>query len=103
MFILGGTCRLLTEIESGDRSVRRIKVAPQKKQGHEIPQRFLGQQDLTQSGVAMPQEDGGLNKRPRHRDSSDLEDGTRTYVKRKGWAKVSVRESSVLSLVEGQK
>lgn len=100
MFILGGTCRLLTEIQTGDRSVRRIRVAPQRNQGH---QRSPGQQDLNQSGVATPQEDGGHNKKPRHKDSSDFEDGSRTKVTRKGWAKRSVRKSSILNLVESQK
>ncbi|XP_074635804.1 tetraspanin-9-like isoform X4 [Acropora palmata] len=103
MFILGGTCRLLTEIQSGDRSVRRIRVAPQRNQGHQIPQRSPGQQDLNQSGVATPKEDGGHNRKPRHKDSSDFEDGSRTKVTRKSWAKRSVRKSSILTLVESQK
>ncbi|XP_029185331.2 tetraspanin-9-like isoform X1 [Acropora millepora] len=103
MFILGGTCRLVTEIQTGDRSVRRIRVAPQRNQGHQIPHRSPGQQVLNQSGVATPQEDGGENRKPRHKDSSDFEDGSRTKITRKGWAKRSVRQSSILNLVESQK
>ena len=100
MFILGGTCRLVTEIESGDRSVKRIRVAPQHNQGHEIPQTSLGQQGFNQSRVARPQGDGGHNTNLRQRETDDFEDGGRTRVKRKNWAKISTRQSSILSLVE---
>ena len=110
MFILGGTCRLLSEIESGDRAVKRTRVVPINIQQSDPRQR---NRKLTNTGPANNEQgrSGPTNgetkpKRTgdhipsRRRDADDFEDGTRNTTTRKNWAKVNPKYNSVLSLLE---
>ena len=93
MFILGGTCRLIAEIESGDRSVKRTRVVPlnitQDRQRQEITQQKTTGQ--------MP----GTNKLepPEYSDESEARKISSAKARR-NWAKANPKYNSILSLVE---
>ena len=110
MFILGGTCRLLSEIESGDRTVKRTRVVPINSQQSDSRQR---NRKLTSTGQANNEKGrpGPTNDEPkpqqagahilsRRRDADDDEDGMRNTTARKKWAKINPKYNSVLSLLE---
>ena len=66
MFILGGTCRLIAEIESGDRSVKRTRVVPlnikQDHQKHEVTTQKSTGQIPVNAGPIHPK--AGASKEP---------------------------------------
>ncbi|XP_068679405.1 tetraspanin-9-like isoform X2 [Montipora capricornis] len=101
MFILGGTCRLLSEIESGDRTVKRIRVVPQNHPMPQMSERAGHDQESfkqTPEETTPPQD--RKQKRPQPQDSVDLVDGRRHSTTRKNWAKENRRPNSILSLIE---
>ena len=95
MFILGGTCRLIAEIESGDRSVKRTRVVPlnikQDHQKQEVkPQKHSGQIPVNAGASKEPQE-----------DADEFEEREKSSIAaRRNWAKVNPKYNSILSLIE---
>jgi len=119
MFILGGTCRLIAEIESGDRSVKRTRVVPLNIQQNNPRQentrlKNTGQTSLAQASTGQTisaQANTGQTKagsKPQHasahtvqqEDDDDFEDGTRRATARRNWAKINPKYNSVLTLLE---
>lgn len=105
MFILGGTCRLISTIESGDRSVRRTRVVPINIQQN-LPRQDTSTQVSNGQGNVKGKSDTaqsqqvGTGQVLQRRDSDDFEDGGRGTHGRRNWAKVNPKYNSVLSLLE---
>lgn len=102
MFILGGTCRLIAGIESGDRSVKCTRVVPLNiKQDHQkqevIPQKSTGQIPAN-AGPIPPKARG--SKEPQE-DADEFEERKKPSIAaRRNWAKVNPKYNSILSLIE---
>ncbi|KAJ7374164.1 hypothetical protein OS493_009506 [Desmophyllum pertusum] len=91
MLILGGTCRLISEIESGDRFVKRTRVVPFNNQQNAPRQSHVQQTN--------PQQAAASNVQQNH--SEDSEDGSRSSrIERKNWAKVNPKYNAVFSLLD---
>ena len=102
MFILGGTCRLIAEIESGDRSVKRTRVVPLNiKQDHQkqevTTQKSTGHIPVN-AGPTPPK--AGASKEPQE-DADEFEESKKSSIAaRRNWAKVNPKYNSILSLIE---
>lgn len=94
LFILGGTCRLIADIESGDRLVKRTRVVPIN-----VKPRGQTQENTQQASAGMKPQQASTSKGHRE-DSDEFEEEPRSTIARKNWAKVNPKYNSVLSLLE---
>ena len=94
LFILGGTCRLIADIESGDRFVKRTRVAPIN-----VKPRGQTQENTQQRSAGMKPQQASASK-GHQEDSDKFEEEPRSTIARKNWAKVNPKYNSVLSLLE---
>ena len=107
LLILGGTCRLISEIESGDRFVKRTRVVPLNVQQNarrqpQVQQANPGpnhQQAATVTGTQKPFA-AASSKVQRNNADDDSEDGDRKSTARKNWAKVNPKYNAVFSLLD---
>lgn len=107
LLILGGTCRLISEIESGDRFVKRTRVVPLNIQQNarrlpKVQQANPGpnpRQAATVTTAAAPFA-ATAPKVQRNNDDDDSEDGGRRSTARKNWAKVNPKYNAVFSLLD---
>lgn len=102
MFILGGTCRLIAEIESGDRSVKRTRVVPlnikQDHQKQEVTTQKSPGHIPVNAGQIPPK--AGASKEPQE-DADEFEESKKSSIAaRRNWAKVNPKYNSILSLIE---
>lgn len=105
MLILGGTCRLISEIESGDRFVKRTRVVPFNVQqnAQRLPQVQRANRDPNphpnprQPSTATA---ASSSKVQRNNTNDDSEDGSRNSTARKNWAKVNPKYNPVFSLLD---
>lgn len=105
MLILGGTCRLISEIESGDRFVKRTRVVPFNVQqnAQRLPQVQRANRDPNpdpnprQPSTATA---ASSSKVQRNNTNDDSEDGSRKSTARKNWAKVNPKYNPVFSLLD---
>ena len=101
MLILGGTCRLISEIESGDRFVKRTRVVPFNVQqnAQRLPQVQRANRDPNprQPSTATA---ASSSKVQRNNTNDDSEDWSRKGTARKNWAKVNPKYNPVFSLLD---
>lgn len=117
MLILGGTCRLIAAIESGDRTVRRTRVVPINVQPIAVAPIQVQNvyPDYWSPGYLNPgQGNSGPTPQPAKAEpeevtqndsaaplSEDSEDGPiRSNIKRKEWAKINPKYNPVFSLLD---
>ena len=122
LLILGGTCRLISEIESGDRFVKRTRVVPfnvQQKAPHllRVQQANRGPNPgpnpwqpstatatttatATATATAAATAAASSSKAKRGNATDDSEDGSRRNTARKKWAKVDPKYNPVFSLLD---
>lgn len=122
MLILGGTCRMIAEIESGDRMVKRTRVVPINIQPIDVRQiqmqnRYPGPinaQPMAVRQIQMQQWNQGTIPQPDRAEaeevrqsntatplSEDSEDGPlRSTIARKKWAKIHPKYNPVFSLLD---
>jgi len=110
LLILGGTCRLIAEIESGDRFVKRTRVVPFNAQQN-AQRRPQAQQanpgpnpqhaaTVAAASVALAAVSSKGPKVQRNNSDDDSEDGERRSTARKNWAKVNPKYNAVFSLLD---
>ncbi|XP_078362023.1 23 kDa integral membrane protein-like isoform X2 [Oculina patagonica] len=97
LLILGGTCRLIAEIESGDRFVKRTRVVPINVQQNaqrqpQVQQTHPGPRP--QQAAATTSQQQSINAD----DDSEIEEKRSTA--RKNWAKVNPKYNAVFSLLD---
>lgn len=105
MLILGGTCRLISEIESGDRFVKRTRVVPFNVQqnAQRLPQVQRANRDPNphpnprQPSTATA---ASSSKVQHNNTNDDSEDGSSKTTARKNWAKVNPKYNPVFSLLD---
>ena len=101
MLILGGTCRLISEIESGDRFVKRTRVVPFNVQqnAQRLPQVQRANRDPNprQPSTATA---ASSSKVQHNNTNDDSEDGSSKNTARKNWAKVNPKYNPVFSLLD---
>lgn len=110
LLILGGTCRLIAEIESGDRFVKRTRVVPFNVQQNaqrrpQAQQANPGQNPrhaatVAAASVALAAASSKGPKVQRNNSDDDSEDGERRSTARKNWAKVNPKYNAVFSLLD---
>lgn len=111
LLILGGTCRLISEIESGDRFVKRTRVVPFNVQQNAQRQPQVQRANRDQSPRSNPQQPSTATasatataatstKVQRNNANDDSEDGSRKGTARKNWAKVNPKYNPVFSLLD---
>lgn len=105
MLILGGTCRLISEIESGDRFVKRTRVVPFNVQqnAQRLPQvqRANRDPDPRQNPRQPSTATAASSSKVQHNNTNDdSEDGSRKNTARKNWAKVNPKYNPVFSLLD---
>lgn len=103
LLILGGTCRLIAEIESGDRFVKRTRVVPFNVQQNaqrrpQAQQANPGPNPQHAATVAATSSKGP--KVQRNNSDDDSEDGEKRSTARKNWAKVNPKYNAVFSLLD---
>ena len=97
MLILGGTCRLISEIESGDRLVKRTRVVPFNVQQNAQRQ---PQEQQTNPGPRPQLAATAARKDQPSNPDDDSEDEERRSTARKNWAKVNPKYNAVFSLLD---
>ena len=112
LLILGGTCRLISEIESGDRFVKRTRVVPFNVQqdAQRLPQVQRAKpgpkpgphprQAATVTAAGAASTAATSSKEQHNSASDDSEDGNRKSIARKNWAKVNPKYNAVFSLLD---
>ncbi|XP_020623653.1 CD63 antigen-like isoform X3 [Orbicella faveolata] len=112
LLILGGTCRLISEIESGDRFVNRTRVVPFNvhQNAQHLPQVQQAnpgsnphpnpQKAATVTAAAAALTAASSSKAQRNNANDDSEDGSRKSTARKNWAKVNPKYNAVFSLLD---
>ena len=100
MLILGGTCRLIAEIESGDRFVKRTRVVPINV--HPNPGRRVQMQQRHPGTIPQPADAATVTRQNNTGtpSSEDSEDGPTRSIARKNWAKVNPKYNPVFSLLD---
>ncbi|PFX20674.1 tetraspanin-9-like isoform X1 [Stylophora pistillata] len=122
MLILGGTCRLIAQIESGDRMVTQTRVVPLNIQPIDVRQMQMqhwnpgpiNAQPMAVRQIQMQQWNPGTIPQPARAEaeevrqsntatplSEDSEDGPlRSTITRKKWAKIHPKYNPVFSLLD---
>lgn len=108
MLILGGTCRLISEIESGDRFVKSTRVMPFNVQqnAQRLPQVQRAnpgpnpRQAATVTAAAAVSTAASSSEVQHNSANDDSEDGSKKGIARKNWAKVNPKYNAVFSLLD---